>query len=681
MDQLIGIHTNMGSSGKFVLRSMQDNNEMPLVDLFVREVLQNSLDAGIEKGTKRDILVDFIIDSFNKKKLNEELFGSTDLLNEAFPEDEYKYLAIKDKNTVGLNGKIEDSEYSENEPLGNFKKLVYEIGEPQENNGAGGSWGLGKTVYFRMGIGLVLYYSQFKNETGKYETRLAAVLVENKDNIKYIPKVEGKLRTGIAWWGTNKEENVSVPLTNKKSINKILEYFKLQPFEEEETGTIIIIPYIDESRLITKNVFEYENIEGNSVVPYWNYNLKENLKMAIQRWYFPRIRNTDYKYGQYLNVSVCGESLTPKKFAPIFQILWEMYKLGSTEIELNDNSFCKQNEIEPTIVPITLLGYFQNNNELGKFVYAKVKGILKTGRQLFQLKPYYYINNNPDNTSKNRPIIPFVRKPGMIINYNADAAWINKEFDLNDDEYIIGIFILNSDNYLKTNFAPNLTLEDYIRNGEKAQHTEWIDQTLNSSSLKIVDNIKRKIKAELIKDFNIDKDKNIFLSKSSYSHRYGAILPPINFGNSSVFSSSSKGKKKKEKENKRKKTNKSEMVLDYENILYSKDGLVIKGKLYIGKKPSIINIVLAINSDGKETLLEEWVNTDRLEAPFEIMEIHTSETVRCKYLKSLDKKAYACEFDAREFTSEEIEISIGLRIYKQDFVPAIKMKEREEVEE
>ena len=48
MDQLVGIrtHASMGSNGRFVLRAMQDNNEMPLIDLFVREVLQNSLDAG-----------------------------------------------------------------------------------------------------------------------------------------------------------------------------------------------------------------------------------------------------------------------------------------------------------------------------------------------------------------------------------------------------------------------------------------------------------------------------------------------------------------------------------------------------------------------------------------------------------------------------------------------------------
>ena len=35
------------------------------------------------------------------------------------------------------------------------------------------------------------------------------------------------------------------------------------------------------------------------------------------------------------------------------------------------------------------------------------------------------------------------------------------------------------------------------------------------------------------------------------------------------------------------------------------------------------------------------------------------------------------EFDGRDFTSEAIDISIELRIFKQDFEPSIKMKEIE----
>lgn len=675
MDQLVDTHSKFGSNGKHVLRSMQDNNEIPLIDLFVREAIQNSLDAGAGKNYKDYIEVNFILGKFDRKKLNEELSGSTELLNKDFPEKEYEYIAIRDCNTVGLNGRIEDSEYQEGEAFGNFKKLVYEIGEPQENDGSGGSWGLGKTVYFRIGIGIVLYYTRFRDENGKSISRLAATIVEDKNDIKYQPKKNNKLRSGISWWGINKTDDDTVPITDTEQIERILGYFHIEPFSVLETGTIIIIPYIDRNKLIKSNLFTYEDLDGKEAIPYWSNTLEDSLKMAIQRWYFPRINNQDYKYGQYLKVKVGDEYVEPKKFAPLFRILWEMYKTASSGYILSEESFCTMNAINPKTASIVVNKYFQNNNEAGIFVYAKVKGILDSGQSLFQIKPYYYINNNPDTSSRNRPIIPFVRKPGLIINYNVEASWINKEFDVTDDEYIIGIFVLHSSNKLKEEFGENLTLEEYIRSGEKAQHTEWIDQTKNQKQLKIVDNIKKKIKSELSESFNISINNSVTLTQSSFSHKFGVILPPLNFGRGSAFSVGKGNSKTKKGGSIRKKTEKSELVLDYENIEYSKDCLTINGRLYVGKKPGKINISLNIDSEGKVSSLEEWLNEDRLEAPFEFLRVITSEEIRCSFLKSNDKKVYAIEFDARDFTSEIISISIELRVYKQDFIPGIIFKE------
>ncbi len=675
MDQLVDTHSKFGSNGKHVLRSMQDNNEIPLVDLFVREAIQNSLDAGAGKTTKDYIDVNFILGKFDRAKLNKELSGSTELLNKDFPEKQYEFIAVRDCNTVGLNGKIEDSEYKEGEPFGNFKKLVYEIGEPQETDGSGGSWGLGKTVYFRIGIGIVLYYTRFRDEKGKSVSRLAATIVEDKNDIRYQPKLDNKLRSGISWWGKNKTEEDTIPITDTGKISEILSYFNIEPFSVLETGTIIIIPYIDRDKLINSNLFTYEDLDGKTKIPYWDNTLEDSLKMAIQRWYFPRINNVDYKYGQYLKVAVGSEYIEPKKFAPLFRVLWEMYKVASAGCKLHDDSFCTLNAILPKETSIEVKKYFQGNDEIGSFVYAKVKGILDSGQSLFQIKPYYYINNNPDTSSRNRPIIPFVRKPGLIINYNVDASWINKEFDVTDDEYIIGIFVLRSSNRLKEEYGENLTLEEYIRSGEKAQHTEWIDQTKNQKQLKIVYYIKKRIKEELVENFNITKNSTLALTQSSFSHKFGVILPPLNFGHGSAFAGGKTGTKTKTGGNVRKKTEKSELVLDYDNIKYSKDGLTLKGNLYVGKKPGIVNISLNVDSEGKVSSLEEWLDEDRLEAPFEFFKVTASEEIRCDYKKSNDKKVYAFEFDARELTSETVSISIELRVYKQDFVPGIVFKE------
>ena len=75
---------------------------------------------------------------------------------------------------------------------------VYEICKPQEAEGAGGSWGIGKTVYFRIGIGLVIYYSRIVNEDGQYESRLAASFVENELSPNaMIPVYDGMIKRGM----------------------------------------------------------------------------------------------------------------------------------------------------------------------------------------------------------------------------------------------------------------------------------------------------------------------------------------------------------------------------------------------------------------------------------------------------------------------------------------------------
>ena len=187
----------MTQSGSSLLKLIQNNN-MPILDLLVRESIQNSLDAKNEKDPY--VTVEFYTGQFDKKILNSELEGITDALNERFWKQNYNYIAVRDSNTVGLTGKLHYDEVIDNQ-YGNLLKLIYEISKPQEMEGAGGSWGLGKTVYFRVGIGLVIYYSRIINECGEFESRLAASFVENEmfdDSI--IPALSGKSKRCIAWW-------------------------------------------------------------------------------------------------------------------------------------------------------------------------------------------------------------------------------------------------------------------------------------------------------------------------------------------------------------------------------------------------------------------------------------------------------------------------------------------------
>ena len=133
----------MTQSGSSLLRLIQ-NNSTPLIDLLIRESIQNSLDAA--KDSVDYVNMEFKTGSFFKKSLNEEFDEITDALNRRFPAEKYDYIAIRDSNTVGLTGELN---YLNMKQQGNLSKLIYDIGKPQEAEGAGGSWGLGKTVYFR----------------------------------------------------------------------------------------------------------------------------------------------------------------------------------------------------------------------------------------------------------------------------------------------------------------------------------------------------------------------------------------------------------------------------------------------------------------------------------------------------------------------------------------------------
>ena len=197
------------------LRSMIMNKDMPVLDLLVRESLQNSLDAKDTSSRSKFVNVDYVIDSFNRKVLDKELKG---ISLEERPEWGNRFIAIRDSYTTGLTGTHDDKG-------SNLYKLVYGIMEAQQASGAGGSWGIGKTVYFRIGVGLVLYYSRVRVGDG-FEELLAADLVEDersKDAI--LPPVAGK-KYGIAWWGEKVPGKKSVKETrNPKTIARILKAF------------------------------------------------------------------------------------------------------------------------------------------------------------------------------------------------------------------------------------------------------------------------------------------------------------------------------------------------------------------------------------------------------------------------------------------------------------------------
>ena len=524
MDIEIAKHDRMSESGSSLLRLIQ-NQDIPLLDLLVRESVQNSLDASIEKTNP--VKVDFTIGKFCSKDANAHFDRITSKLDSkyaGFKDGLCDYVSIRDCGTCGLTGPVRYSDVERNQ-YGNLLKLIYEICKPQQNEGAGGSWGLGKTVYFRVGIGLVIYYSRIC-VNGVYSERMAACMVEDETKRDSIIPENGNLKRGIAWWGKTDTDEHTVPLENSPEIHNILQTFNCKPYQDEETGTTIIIPYINQEKLLNE---VYAKNEEDADRPYWTRSIESYLNIAVQKWYAPRLNNKKYRYGAYLVPSINGIEIQPNDMLPVFKIIRLLYIASITnsstiqydddEIEINNENVYLRNVLSKTGNAGTITSVKLTDNQLHMLPPNNCKS------------PYQQITNSIVNMeSGNNPLIMYTRRPGLIVGYDYNGIWTHSMTKSSAGTYIIGLFVLNSENVLKDEYS-GISLEEYIRKGEKADHAAWADQNIKGNNPRIVLNIQR----GLIKKINSKyKEKVIDTTEKKsigLSHALADILlPNENFG-------------------------------------------------------------------------------------------------------------------------------------------------------
>ncbi|SIT87324.1 hypothetical protein [Edaphobacillus lindanitolerans] len=511
----IAKHERMSESGSSLLRLIQ-NEDMPLLDLLIREAVQNSLDAG--KSDAGHVNVDIGVKRFEAGKLAEEMEGIKETLTRRYPGEFYSCIYVEDSNTSGLTGPLSVKDVVDND-FGNFQKLVYEISKPQRQEGAGGSWGLGKTIYFRLGIGLVFYYTRIQKEDGTYEHRLAATMVENEEEEHSIIPPAGDLpKRGIAWWGSDAGDGSTLPITNGDEIKKVLDIFGIELFSGKQTGTKIIIPFTDEEELLRKTI-----VEGEPAY-WWNESIEDYLKVSFQRWYAPRMDNQKYKYGNYLKASVNKEEITRDRMEIVFKALQDLYNSGAG-VQPARSSYSEKIKTEK--IPIRK-----------DFVDTDAGGVAFVKLSMTDLEmlppnnnpsPYAFLNIHDKAEAGNYPVICYTRKPGMIVNYETSGQWLINVENTGGNEYLLAIYVPNSELKMKSS-SEMADLESYLRKGEKADHTAWFDIQLGGQRTNIVDRIRKGVSKRVAEGSNLIEKKTV--SKKS---RLGSILgrqlmPPSNFG-------------------------------------------------------------------------------------------------------------------------------------------------------
>lgn len=533
LDSCILGTTINSSYGSGALKALQ-NDHIPEVDLLVRESIQNSSDASLNEPDNF-FGVNFNYKQFEPRKLNALLKDISQILDKRYSENLADYLEIRDFKTSGLTGKTRVDEIDPNDH-GNFFKLVFDTGKEQTNNDggkAGGSWGYGKSVYFRVGIGLVIFYSHIHVDSG-FESRLIVSLVEREGSENAILSEIKPNSVGRAWWGRkfgDRDDEIG-PITDENEINDILDIFGIEPFEDDETGTSIIIPYIDKDKLM-EGIFPEHCDISDEIITMCTFkdDIVEYTKLAVQKWYAPKLDNKNlkaYSDQKRLVVRVNDDPIRFKDMRPLFQLVQELYTSA-----LSANSFGKQTYISEKYSEIKCVQIPSAKivGEKAGYVATAIVNSSELGSAGSIIPPKAYLRMF-NTLSNNDPIVLFARAAGIVLDYKVDGDWtkglIKPE---GDDNYLIAFFVPDcSLQVKKTNWNSGLEKNDfgeYLRRCEKSDHMDWNDESKQT----IVTNIKSQVVKKINNCYKKQDVSELAGAASRLSGKLGRrLLPPLGYG-------------------------------------------------------------------------------------------------------------------------------------------------------
>lgn len=601
----------MQESGAFLLRALQ-NEETPLLDLLVRESVQNSLDAGRSGNQALPVSVNFHFREHSLGAIASTFSEGLDLkmLGKRYPRTP-KLLEIRDSDTEGLTGPISFDDVDASGQHGNFLKLVFEIGRTRADDSAGGSWGLGKTCYFRMGAGLVIYYSRIQTPDG-YEERLVASLVEDEDR---ADRLQSETKTGIAWWVA--DDTLSA-ITAQDQIHEVLDAFGSRPFTGKTTGTAIIIPLLKENLL---PVF----CEEGRPAPWWYSSAENYVSVAIQRWFSARLDNPFFASGRYLSASVNGNEITSGEMLPTFRVSQCLYDRAVRDVPekgdyltgigvKNEDVLCRA---------IQLRGEFVTSAPAGWLV-----AVALSPRQLQMdapdnvASPETCIFSKADNGAPHRPIVTFMRSPGMNICWDDSIdsrGWAGGFTGFADGRYVIALFLPDSEQELLPSQARGLrstiqNLEGYLRSCERADHAAWID--VNGGG--IVGKIRSQC-GRALKDFGVPPQPSVTVKPLMRMSRKFAelVLPSRGFGGDGRFGKATPRTAISIRQDPRGGTVLSP-ELEITDIRYEASFIVMKWCLRWGMvQPNLPReIVVSVDSEAGPITFDQWVESGLGAFPF-----------------------------------------------------------------
>lgn len=524
------------SYGSVTLSSLQ-NDSVPDMDLLVREAIQNSSDAAIGLVGKF-YRVGFQTGTFAPAALNTYLTDIEEYLNARYPSSTAEYIEIRDTCTSGLTGAIRKGEIKKDDH-GNFFKLIYDTGKKQTKITAGGNHGLGKSVYYRVGIGIVIFYSRIQKENG-FESRLIITLVEdeNKKNpdgtdATILNHIEPN-SAGKAWWGLREGKDL-LPLTDEEFIASLLHVFGLTPFKGTETGTAIIIPYINSANLLSQVIPPEADIKDDvkdHLKTVWLSSLADYLRLSIQRWYAPKIHNreiSEFPDQKWLSVTVNKVPIQKQSLLPVFDLTQELYTTALAKVYGKD--YASQTYPQIKCLPVNIQKYFEGSMTSGYVAVVKISKSELNGDQNL-LSPYDYFGHYEADGGLNEPVVMYTRDLGMVIDYSVTGPWVKGlTTPENPEEFLFAFYVPNTAKKLKSDLTvpeyAGVSFGQYLRDCEQSDHMEWNDPV----KMQIVSRIQKNLIHQINTKINKPAAAPVDATASKLSSRLGKnLLPRIGYG-------------------------------------------------------------------------------------------------------------------------------------------------------
>lgn len=449
--------------GTFNIQVFLDLLGRPMIDrmsVFLRETAQNAWDARLAPDADVDFSVE--IGTFTparSKKIKSDVFPVSAYaakLTEnihGFCDAGKPYIIVRDANTIGLAGPTEANAPGRRR---NFTSFIRNVGQDEaasNASGRGGTFGFGKTVFFRVSKARTfIAYSRTEDADGRPVSRLMGVSLSRVNDTLHQ-------YTGRHWWGVvpagrEQQQGFNQPLSGKPA-DDLAEAIGFTRYDEKSSGTSIMV--IGPEFGLTDEQDLWDSAEGRA-------RIAQLMQETLTFWYWPRSMGGGEKKGR-LNAYILAEgkahpiSATDAKYPiPVFADCFTALqsKLNGDK-EIDPNLYVKIFEIKGRSQRLGLLA-------IAKRAYRKRETHAIDLVENHPLRAMIQAGDDEKNGAATNPSchhVALIREPGQVVRYLPTI-----ECTQNGMEYA-AVFLL----------APNgkdkEEIREHIKRSEPPSHDDW----------------------------------------------------------------------------------------------------------------------------------------------------------------------------------------------------------------